>query len=180
MCKVKSLVYLTSREAFYHSCGIINNFNWYSQRHCLCFRFAGCVREPSAKKNYCAICRISQHCSLERLNEIKQNSFELANFYLNILRNVAEALSLDPSIYFWKSDYYNRICTAYFKESNEIEYMDFFRENLDHFFSSKNIEWNLIEVLDHYRTRLKFCYRTIENFLSRAHYCCLCGLYQGY
>ena len=66
-------------------------------------------------------CKLSKYYPLERLNEIKDNSFKLAKFYLNIMREIAEALSLNPSICFWKSDYYNWICLACREGSNEVE-----------------------------------------------------------
>ena len=109
MFDVKSLVHLTSREAFYHYFGIIDNGKYYAKDYCLCSRYAGCIRSAYAKMDYFAVCRLSEHYPLERLNEIKHNSFKLAKFYLNIIREVAEALNLNPTIFFWKSDYYNWI-----------------------------------------------------------------------
>ena len=144
MFQTESLVYLASREAFYHCFGSIDNFQFHAHDHCLCSWYSGCVRSPSAKEDYCAVCRINEHYSLERLKEIKHNSFKLERVYLTITRDVAEVLSVDSSIYFWKSDYYNWICFT-----NETEYWDLFRENIDHVFRSKNVEWSMIEPIDY-------------------------------
>ena len=144
MFQPESMVYLASREGFYHCFGIIDNFQFHARDYCLCSWYSGCVRSLSAKEDYCAVCRISRHYSLERLNEIKRNSFRLERLYLNIIRDVAEALSVDSSIYFWKSNYYGWICFT-----NEIEYWDMFGENIDHVSRSENIEWSMIEPIDY-------------------------------
>ena len=135
MFNLNSVMYLTSWEAFYQCFGIIDNFKFHADDYCLCSRYERCIQSASAKKDYCAVCRVSQHYPLERLNEIKHNSFKLAKFYLSIVREIAEALSLNLSIYLWKSDYFNWICLACYKGSNEDEYMDRFRINLDDIFS---------------------------------------------
>ena len=74
MFQPESLVYLASWEAFYHCFGINDNFQFHAQDHWLCSWFPGCVQSPSAKEDYCAVCKISEHYYLERLNEIKHNS----------------------------------------------------------------------------------------------------------
>ena len=148
MSCVKSLVYLASREVFYHCFGIIDSFAYYSQDYCLCFLYQGCARGLLARKDYCCICRISEHYSLERLNEIKHNSFKLERFQLRILRDVAEMLSIEPTVFFWKNDYYNWVCFASF-EGGKGEYIDSFKENLDYLFRSKSIKWHLIEPIHH-------------------------------
>ena len=138
MSCVKSLVYLASWEVFYHCFGIIDNFGYYSQDYCLYSVYQGCARGLLRRKDYCCVCR-SEHYSLERLNKIKHNSFRLERFYLGILRDVAEMLSVKEIVFFWKNDYYNWVRFASFEEGKG-EYIDSFRENLDYFFSSKSIE----------------------------------------
>ena len=110
--------------------------------------YQGCSRGLLARKDYSCVCRISEHYSLERLNEIKRNSFKLERFYLSISRDAAEMLSTEPTVFFRKNDYYNRVCFASF-EGGKDEYIDSFRENLDYLFISKSIEWHLIEPIDH-------------------------------
>ena len=139
MSCVKSLVYLASQEVFYHCFGIIDNFAYYSQDYCLCSMYQGCAPGLLARKDYCCVCRISEHYSAERLNEIKHNSFKLERFYLSILRDVAEMLSIEPTIFFWKNDYYNWVCFVCF-EGGKSEYIDSLGEDLDYLFSSKCIE----------------------------------------
>ena len=82
MSCVKSLVYLASRKVFHHCFGIIDNFAYYSQYYCLYSMYQGCARGLLARKDYCCVCRISEHYSLEQLNEIKHNSFKRERFYL--------------------------------------------------------------------------------------------------
>ena len=147
MSCVKILVYLTSRELFYHCFGIINNFAYYSQDCCLCSMYQGCAQVLLVRKDFCCVCRISEHYSLEWLNEFN-TSFKLERFYLSILRDVAEMLSIVPIFFFWKNNYYNWVCFASF-EGGKDKYIDSFRENLDYLFSSKSIEWHLIEPIDH-------------------------------
>ena len=96
----ESLAYLASRQAFYHYFGIIDNFQFHARDYCLYSWYSGCVRGPSVKKDCYAVCRISEHYSPERLNEIKHNSFKLERLYLSIIRDVVEVLSVDPSVYF--------------------------------------------------------------------------------
>ena len=150
MSCVKSLVYLASREVFYHCFGIIENFAYYSQDYCLCSMYQGCARGLLVRKDYCCVCRISEHYSLERLNKIEHNNFKLERFYLSILilSILTEMLSIEPTVFFWKNDYYNWVCFASF-ERGKGEYIDSFRENFDYLFSSKSIEWHLIEPTDH-------------------------------
>ena len=122
MFHAQSLVYLASGEAFYHCFGAIDNFQFHAPDHCLCSWYSGCVWGPLAKKDACAVCRISEHYSMERLNEIKHNSFMLERLYLNIIKDVPEVLSIDTSIYFWQSDHYGWLLFT-----NEIEYWNMFR-----------------------------------------------------
>ena len=61
---------------------------------------------------------------------------------------MAEILSFDPTISFWRSDYYNWICSTP-SPNGSVECVDLFRLNLDYYFSSKDIKWNLVD----YRVR---------------------------
>ena len=135
MFKVKSLAYLASREAYYHCYGIIDNFSIYCYDHCLRYRCQDCVKKLSARTDYCCVCWTNEHYSLDELDNIKHDSFKL---------NVAEILSLDPTVSFWRRDYYNWIC---FTPSSYrgIECVDLFRLNLDYYFSSKDIKWHLVD-----------------------------------
>ena len=54
----------------------------------------------------------------------------LEGVYLNIIRDIAEVLSVDSSIYFWK-------ILRVLSFTNETEYWDLFRQNIDHVFRSK-------------------------------------------
>ena len=67
--------------------------------------YQDCTQGLLARKDYCCVFRISEHYSLERLNEIKHNSFKLERFYLSILRGVPEMLIIEPTVFFWKYNY---------------------------------------------------------------------------
>ena len=64
-------------------------------------------------------------------------------------------LSIEPTVFFSKNDYYNWVCFPSF-EGGKGECIDSFRENPDYLFSSKSIEWHLREPIDHWRIQLKF------------------------
>ena len=70
----------------------------------MCDKYERCPREPHpvARKDYCPICTTQAHYSIEELDNIKHNSFELEKFYLNILRDLAEILSVDSVFVFGK------------------------------------------------------------------------------
>ena len=105
MYRMKSLVYLASREALYHCSGIIESFTQYSHFYRLCDRYQGCVREPSARKDHCCVCRFRKEYYSEDLHNVKRNSFKLEMYYLNILRDLSEILSVDPTVCFWEHEY---------------------------------------------------------------------------
>ena len=114
----KSLVYLASREVCYHCYGISNNFNFNSDDYCLCDRYQGCVQKLSASKDYCCVCRINGHYSLEEWNGVNHNSFKLERFYLSILRDLTEVLSFELPFQFWENEYYNWICYILIQKVN--------------------------------------------------------------
>ena len=62
--------------------------------------------EPVAGNKFCSVCRTHAHYTLEKLNKIKHDSFELERFYLNILRDLAEILSVDPTTFFWENEFF--------------------------------------------------------------------------
>ena len=46
------------------------------------------------------------HNSLEKLDNIKYDSFELQKFYLNILKDLSEIVSVDQTACFWEGEVY--------------------------------------------------------------------------
>ena len=58
--------------------------------------------KPVAGNDFCSVCRTHAQYTLEKLNKIKYDSFELERFDLNILRNLAEILSIEPTASFVK------------------------------------------------------------------------------
>ena len=62
--------------------------------------------EPAARNDFCSVCRTQAHYILKKLNKIKHDSFELERFYLNILRDSAEILSVDPTACFWENEFF--------------------------------------------------------------------------
>ena len=103
---MKTLTYLASLEVYYQCCKILEHFTYSSFWYCICDKYQGCLRGPYpvAGREYCCVCRTHAHYSLEKLNNIKHDSFELEKFYLNILRDLVETLSVDPTVCIWKGE----------------------------------------------------------------------------
>ena len=102
MYHMKSMVYLASWEVFFHCYGIIWNFNECAYLYCLCDVYKGCLRELSARRDYCCICRFRKEYRLEDLHNVQSNSFKLEKYCLNILKDLVEILSVNPSVCFWE------------------------------------------------------------------------------
>ena len=113
MTNVKSLSFLASQEVYYSCYRIIEHFVHSAFWYCLCDRYQGCLREESVLSygsatlgaDYCYISRTLNHYMLKGLNEIKRNSFCLEKFYLHLLRDLAEILSVDPEACFWDDEF---------------------------------------------------------------------------
>ena len=84
---MKSLVYLASREVFFHCYGIIRNFNESAHRYCLCDGYQGCLRELSARRDYCCVCRFRKEYRLEDLHNVESNIFKFEKYCLNNLKD---------------------------------------------------------------------------------------------
>ena len=108
---MKTLTYLASLEVYYQCCKILEHFTYSSFWYCICDKYQGCLRGPYpvAGREYCCVCRTHAHYSLEKLNNIKHYSFELEKFYLNILRDLVETLSVDPTVCIWKGEVFTNI-----------------------------------------------------------------------
>ena len=100
-CK-KSLVYLASREVLFHCYRIIQNFNECAHLYFLCDGYQDCLQNLSARRDYCCICRFRKEYRLKNLQNIKSNSFELEKYCLNILKDLVEILSVNPTVCFSK------------------------------------------------------------------------------
>ena len=132
MCAIESLLYLTSREVYYHCQGIIENFSYHAENFCLCEKYQGCAQRPFAQKNCCCVCRTDQRYSLERVDDVKDNTFELLKFYHNIFLDISEILTFNSAASFWNTRPYNWICYTLATET-----VDLFRLNLDYYFRTK-------------------------------------------
>ena len=97
-------------------------------------KYQGCVRKPCGRKDCYCVCRTCKQYSIDELNVIKHNSYKLEKYYLNILRYLAEMISIDPAACFWETENY-----YWFRYKYQC-----LRSNLDYLFSSKNIQWNLL------------------------------------
>ena len=106
MFYMKTLSYMASREVYYQCYKIIEDFIHSFYWCCLCDRYQGCRRGPYpvARNDYCYICITYSHYILGKLNNVKYNSFQLERFYLNILRDLAEILRVDPTACFWENE----------------------------------------------------------------------------
>ena len=171
------MTYIASREVFYHCCRITEHFTYSSYWFCLCDKYQGCVREPFAgdegKEDYCCVCRACNHYSLKKLDKIKRDSFKLEKYYLNILRNVAEILRVDPTACFWEDEFYYQ-----FRNGRAC-----LRSILDFLFT---FEWLIFKSLTCSTPLLIFyeCCKIIQgcqtegDYLAGAHfYCCVFQLY---
>ena len=113
MNDAKFLSFLASQEVYYSCYRIIEHFVHSAFWYCLCDRYQGCLREesvlsygsPTLGADYCCICRTLNHYKLKGLNEIKRNSFWLGKFYLHLLRELAEILSVNPEACFWEDEF---------------------------------------------------------------------------
>ena len=109
MFYMKTLLYLASREVYYQCYKIIKHFIHSSYWYWLCDRYQGCWRGPYpvAGNDYCCICITHAHYTLEKLNNVKYDFFfRLKRFYLNILRDLAEILSVDQTACFWENNFF--------------------------------------------------------------------------
>ena len=85
---IKRLTYLASLEVCYQCYKIIEHLISCSFLNCFCDRYDGCLRSEYASKDYCIVCRTYASYDLEKLKDIKRNSFNLEKFYLNMLRDL--------------------------------------------------------------------------------------------
>lgn len=107
---MKTLTCLASREVYYLCYKTPEHFIYSFYYYCLCDRYQGSERGPFpfGGKDYCCVCRTHALYSLEKLNNIKHDCFKLEKFYLNILKDFAEILSIDPTSCFWNNEVYYR------------------------------------------------------------------------
>ena len=95
------MTYLASLEVCYQCYKIIGHLISCSFLNCFCDRYDGCLRSEYASKDYCIVCRTYASYDLEKLKDIKRNSFKLEKFYLNMLRDLAEIKIIDSATVFW-------------------------------------------------------------------------------
>lgn len=105
MTYVKTLTYLISLEVCYHCCRIIEHFIHRSYFYCLCNRYRGCVQGLQGE-DYCIVCRTCNHYTLEKLEKVKCNSFQLEKFYQELLRDLSEVLEIDSTVCFWNDEFF--------------------------------------------------------------------------
>ena len=105
---MKTLTCMASLEVYYHCYKILEHFTYSCYYYCLCDRYHGCPRGPYpiVGKDYCCVCRTCMHYFLEKLDNIKHDSLELQNFYLNILKGLVEIVRVDPTACFWEGEVY--------------------------------------------------------------------------
>ena len=108
MIFIKTLSFVASREMYYHCYRITEHFIHSCFSHCMCDRYQGCSKgpEPVAENEYCCVCRTRVHYILGQLKIVKDNSFVVKRFYPNILRDLAEILSVDLTTWFWENDFF--------------------------------------------------------------------------
>ena len=165
------MTYIASRDAFYHCYKVAEHFTYSSYWFCLCDRYQGCIREPFAgdeEEDYCCVCRARNHYSLKKLDKIKRDSFKLEKYYLNILRDLAEILRVDPTACFWEDEFYYQF----------RNWRACLRSILDFLFS---FGWLIFKSLTCSTPLLIFyeCCKIIQHFLGRVYFYCLCDRYQG-
>ena len=98
------MTYLASLEVCYQCYKIIEHLTSCSFLNCFCDRYDGCLRSEYASKDYCIVCRTYASYDLEKLKDIKCNSFKLEKFYLNMLRDLAEIKIIDSATVFWNDE----------------------------------------------------------------------------
>ena len=97
-----SLTYLV--EIFYYCYRTTENFLARAHYYCLCDLYQGCQTKRDCLEggcNYCCVCHILNHYSIDELNTVKTDIFKLTEFYLNLLDDVREIYKVKPDLNFW-------------------------------------------------------------------------------
>ena len=72
-------------EIFYCCCRTIENFLARAHYYCLCDLYQGCQTKRDClegARDYCCVCRILNHYSIDELNTVKRDIFKLTEFTL--------------------------------------------------------------------------------------------------
>ena len=105
MIYFKTLRYLGPFEVCYHCYRNIEHFIHSSYFYGLCDRYQGYFPGQQGK-DYCIVSRIFNHYTLEKLGNVKFDSFQLEKLYLEPLRDLNEILEVDPTVCFWNNEFF--------------------------------------------------------------------------
>ena len=103
MIYVKSLSYLVALKVYFLCHNTVRHFKQSSYFYCLCDRYQGCETGFSSNnsRGYCCVCRTKNHYTLEKLEKIEHNLFQLEKFYLELLKDLNEIVTVDSTVCFW-------------------------------------------------------------------------------
>ena len=82
-----------SVNVYYGCCKIIENFLARAYYYCLCNFYQVCPTKRdclAGARDYCCICRVLNHYSIEELNVVKKDIFKLTKLYFDLLDDVHE------------------------------------------------------------------------------------------
>ena len=88
-------------EIFYYCYRTIENFLSKTFGYSLCDLYQGCENERGTRE-YCCVCRIASHYSIDRLNVLKKDILKLTELYLKLLHDTQEICKVVPGLGFWE------------------------------------------------------------------------------
>ena len=91
-------------EIFYYCYRTIEYFLARAHYCCLCDLYQGCQTKRDClegARDYCCVCCILNHYSIDELNTVKSDIFKLTEFYLNLLDDVQEIYKVKLDLNFW-------------------------------------------------------------------------------
>ena len=103
MIYVKSLSYLVALKVYFLCYNTVRHFKQNFYFYSLCHRYQGCETGffPNNSRGYCCVCRTKNHYTLEKLEKIKRNLFQLEKFYLELLKDLNKIVTVDSTVCFW-------------------------------------------------------------------------------
>ena len=74
----------------------------------MCDLYQGCQTKRDClegARDYCCVCRILNHYSIDELNTVKRDIFKLTEFYLNLMDDVREIYKGKSDLNLWNDEF---------------------------------------------------------------------------
>ena len=94
-------------ELFCYCYRTIEHFLARARHCCLCDLYQGCQTKRDClerARDYCCVCLILNHHSIDELNTLKRDIFKFTEFYLNLLDYVREIYKVKSDLNFWDGE----------------------------------------------------------------------------